>query len=65
MLIDELSLLLDKRIVIKVATLSQITDLLKKTEQSQRVLEEATEGFALDVVGEDENRRRNALASTS
>jgi type IV pilus assembly protein PilB len=28
---------------------------LKKTEQSQRVLEEATAGFALDLVGEEEN----------
>jgi len=52
---DELSLLLGRKLRVKVATYSQITDLLKKTEQSQRVLEEVTEGFALDVVGEDEN----------
>jgi len=52
-LIDELSLLLDKKLRVKVATLSQISELLKKTEQSQRVLEEVTEGFALDVVAED------------
>lgn len=54
-LIDELSILLKKKLRVKVATLSQIADLLKKTEQSQRVLEEITEGFALDVVGDDEN----------
>ena len=42
-----------KKLRVKVATLSQISDLLKKTEQSQRVLEEVTEGFALDVVVED------------
>ncbi|MEO7143662.1 MAG: GspE/PulE family protein [Bryobacteraceae bacterium] len=54
-LIDELSLLLQKKLKVKVATLSQISDLLKKTEQSQRVLEEVTEGFTLDVVGEEEN----------
>lgn len=54
-LIDELSILLHKKLRVKVATLSQIADLLKKTEQSQRVLEEVTEGFALDVVGEEEN----------
>ena len=42
-----------------VATLSQIADLLKKTEQSQRVLDEATEGFALDVVGDEENPDEN------
>ncbi|BDC52626.1 type II secretion system ATPase PulE [Bryobacterales bacterium F-183] len=52
-LIDELSILLGKKLKVKVATLSQISDLLKKTEQSQRVLEEVTEGFALDVVNED------------
>src|SRR5579864_6697331 len=53
--IDELSLLLHKKLRVKVATNSQISDLLKKTEQSQRVLEEVTEGFTLDVVGDDEN----------
>src|ERR1700689_4172994 len=51
--IDELGVLLGKRLRVKVATLSQISDLLKKTEQSQRVLEEVTEGFALDVVSEE------------
>jgi type IV pilus assembly protein PilB len=55
MMIDEISLLLGRRIVTKVATLSQIADVLKKTEQSQRVLEEAGENFALDVITEDEN----------
>ncbi len=55
MMIDEVGLLLGKRLVTKVATLSQITDLLKKTEQSQRVLEEASEGFALDVIKEDDS----------
>jgi type II secretory ATPase GspE/PulE/Tfp pilus assembly ATPase PilB-like protein len=49
-LIDELTLLLNKKLRVKVATLSQIAELLKKTEQSQRVLEEVTEGFTLDVV---------------
>jgi type IV pilus assembly protein PilB len=55
MMIDEISLNLGRRIVTKVATLSQISDVLKKTEQSQRVLEEAGEDFALDVIREDEN----------
>src|SRR6478735_7189060 len=54
-LIDELSVLLGKKLRVKVATLSQISDLLKKTEQSQRVLDEVTEGFTLDVVGDEEN----------
>src|SRR5437016_678270 len=52
-LIDELTLLLNRKLRVKVATLSQIAELLKKTEQSQRVLEEVTEGFALDVVAEE------------
>ncbi|HZP61209.1 MAG TPA: GspE/PulE family protein [Opitutaceae bacterium] len=55
MLVDEISLLLNKKIKVKVATLTQINDLLKKTEQSQRVLEEVTEGFVLDVVREEDN----------
>jgi len=54
-LIDEIGLLLGTKIRMKVATPGQISDLLKKTEQSQRVLEEVTEGFALALVGEDEN----------
>ncbi len=55
MMIDEIGLLLGRRITTKVASLSQINDILKKTEQSQRVLEEASEGFALDVIAEDED----------
>ncbi len=54
MMIDEISLLLGKRIVTKVATLAQIIEILKKTEQSKRVLEDASEGFALNVVREEE-----------
>jgi type IV pilus assembly protein PilB len=54
-LTDELALLLGKRLLIKVATASQIGDLLKRTEQSQRVLDDASEGFALQVVPDDEN----------
>jgi type IV pilus assembly protein PilB len=55
MMIDEISLLLGKRILTKVSTLSQITEILKKTEQSQRVLQDASEGFTLDVIHEDES----------
>ena len=55
MMIDEVSLLLDKRLVVRVATLSEISDYLKKTEQSQRVLDEATEGFTLDIIRDEEN----------
>jgi type II secretory ATPase GspE/PulE/Tfp pilus assembly ATPase PilB-like protein len=58
-LTDELSLLLGKRLQIKVATTSQIDDLLKRTEQSQRVLDQATEGFTLQVVSDDEDSDEN------
>ncbi|HTW24673.1 MAG TPA: GspE/PulE family protein [Candidatus Baltobacteraceae bacterium] len=58
-LTDELSLLLGKRLQIKVATASQIGDLLKKTEQSQRVLDQATEGFTLHVVADEEDSEEN------
>ena len=55
MVLDEISGLLGQRLVTRVATLSQITELLKKTEQSQRVLDEASEGLAF---------AREALATT-
>jgi type II secretory ATPase GspE/PulE/Tfp pilus assembly ATPase PilB-like protein len=58
-LTDELSLLLGKRLQIRVATASQISDLLKRTEQSQRVLDQATEGFTLQVVGDEEDTDEN------
>src|SRR6059036_2399301 len=54
MMIDEISLLLGKRIVTKVSTLAQISEILKKTEQSKRVLEESSQVFTLDVIHEDE-----------
>ena len=55
MMLDEISGLLGQRIVTRVATLSQITDLLKKTEQSQRVLDEASEGLTFDVLSSSED----------
>ena len=59
MMLDEISGLLGQRLVTRVATISQITDLLKKTEQSQRVLDEASEGLAFDVLTGDENSDEN------
>jgi type IV pilus assembly protein PilB len=61
LLSDELPLLLGKKLVLKVATPTQISDLLKRTEQSQRVLEQATEAFTLQVVG-DEDESEEALS---
>ncbi|HXE31641.1 MAG TPA: GspE/PulE family protein [Terriglobales bacterium] len=59
MLMDEVGLLLDRRVAMRVATPSQIEEILKKNEQSQRVLEQATEGFTLDVVAAEENGDEN------
>ncbi len=59
MVLDEIAGLLGHRIEPRVATLSQITDLLKKTEQSQRVLDEASEGLTFDVLTGDENSDEN------
>src|SRR5579863_6654045 len=62
MMIDEISLLLSKRILTKVSTLAQISEILKKTEQSKRVLEEASEGFALDVIREDGSGKEESIS---
>src|SRR5712664_2763654 len=51
---DELPLLLGKKLLIRVATARQIGDILKRTEQSQRVLEQATEAFTLQTSKEEE-----------
>jgi type IV pilus assembly protein PilB len=53
--IDEMSALLARPLKIKVAPLSEIQDLLKKSESSQRMLEEATEGFKLQIIRENES----------
>jgi len=52
--LDELEMKLDRQLVIRVAPPSQVRDFLKKTEPSQRVLDEATEEFRLDVISEEE-----------
>ena len=62
LLSDELPLLLGKKIIIKVATATQISDLLKRTEQSQRVLEQATEAFTLQVSKEEEESEETISA---
>jgi len=62
LLSDELTLLLGKKLVIRVATATQISDLLKRTEQSQRVLEQATEAFTLQVV-QDEEESEQAISA--
>src|SRR6202162_512513 len=55
LLSDELALLLGKKLAPRVATAKQIGDILKRTEQSQRVLEQATEAFTLQVTKTEED----------
>jgi type IV pilus assembly protein PilB len=63
LLSDELPLLLGKKLIIKVATATQIGDLLKRTEQSQRVLEQATEAFTLQVSKEEEEETEETISA--
>jgi type II secretory ATPase GspE/PulE/Tfp pilus assembly ATPase PilB-like protein len=53
-MIDELAVLLATPIKVTVGTPSSIQSILKKSESSQRVLEEATESFQLQILREDE-----------
>src|SRR6266404_937690 len=52
--LDELELLLGVPLKVKVASPAAIRDKLQKSESTQRVLDEATEGFRMTLVGEDE-----------
>src|SRR5438552_9763309 len=54
-MIDELAVLLSTPIKVTVGARSAIESILKKSESSQRVLEEATEGFRLQLLKEEEN----------
>jgi type IV pilus assembly protein PilB len=53
-MIDELGVVLNTPIKVTVGAPSAIESILKKSESSQRVLEDATEGFQLQVLKEDE-----------
>jgi type IV pilus assembly protein PilB len=52
--LDELELLTGLPLKIKVGSRAAITEVLQKSESSQRVLDEATEDFRLQLVSEDE-----------
>ena len=58
-MIDELGVILRTPIRVTVGAPSAIQAILKKSESSQRVLEEATEGFELQVLKEDETGEEN------
>src|SRR5438552_6230492 len=54
-MIDELGVLLSTPIKVMVGARSAIESLLKKSESSQRVLEDATESFHLQLLKEEDN----------
>ena len=58
-MIDELGIVLGTPIKVTVGAPSAIQSILKKSESSQRVLEDATEGFQLKVVKEDDTGEEN------
>jgi type II secretory ATPase GspE/PulE/Tfp pilus assembly ATPase PilB-like protein len=53
-MIDELEVLLSTPLRVMVGARSAIESILKKSESSQRVLEEATEGFQIQLLREDD-----------
>jgi len=62
LMIDELELLLGTSIQPCVGTQTAIQEILKKSESSQRVLEEATEDFRMHIVTEDEETGEETLS---
>ena len=58
-MIDELGVVLGTPIKVTVGAPSAIQSILKKSESSQRVLEDATEGFQLKVIKEDDTGEEN------
>ena len=53
--LDELEAKLDRKLAVRVAAASQVRDFLKRTEPSQRVLDDATEEFRLDVIRDEDS----------
>ncbi|MCI0416863.1 GspE/PulE family protein [bacterium] len=55
LMVDELELQLGVRVKMLVGTQSAVQEILKKSESSQRVLEEATETFRMQILQDDED----------
>jgi len=53
--LDEMEMLLGQRIEVKVGLRSAIDEILQKSESAQRVLDEASEDFRIQLVQEDED----------
>jgi len=62
--LDELELLLGAPLKVKVASPPAIRDKLQKSESTQRVLDEATEGFRMQLVGENEEGEETLTIDT-
>ncbi len=62
LMIDELELLLGTSIRTAVGTGAAIQEILKKSESSQRVLEEATEEFRIQIITEDDETGEETLS---
>jgi len=62
--LDELELLLGSPLKVKVASPAAIRDKLQKSESTQRVLDEATEGFRMQLVGEDQDGEETLTIDT-
>ena len=60
--IDEIELLLGQPIEVKVGVASAIDEMLQKSESAQRVLDEATEDFRIQLVQEDEDGGEEVLS---
>ena len=58
-MIDELSVVLGTPVRVTVGAPSAIQSILKKSESSQRVLEEATESFQIQLLKDDDNLDEN------
>jgi type IV pilus assembly protein PilB len=61
LMVDELELLLGSPVEVVVGTPTAIQEILKKSESSQRVLEEATEEFRIQIVLEDDETGEETL----
>jgi type IV pilus assembly protein PilB len=61
LMFDELELLLSATIDVCVGTPTAIQEILKKSESSQRVLDEATEEFRIQLITEDEDTGEETL----
>jgi len=62
LMIDELELLLGTSVSVCVGTQTAIQEILKKSESSQRVLEEATEEFRIQIITENEETGEETLS---